>query len=555
MDRFRDVRKSLEEGEKGHFTLENDDGMALLTVYPPSGGGEMVRLTDVMARLELFGIEGFDKDEIREIVENASGSPRRIGPWVEPDPVDAKATVQISEDEMEAWVEIVPPRFGGNLLTPANLEEILKKEGVVWGLIRDALEDLSLSRHNQRLTVARGREPSEGSPGSIVHYFYSPSGVMDLKEEGGRVDFREIQVIRSAKEGDLLSMVQDPSPGVVGKTVTGIDIPCKEPVVAELHAGKNTQLSDDKKKIIASITGQVRVRGPRPDLEAIVEMEPILELETVDYSTGHVDFPGSVVIRGRVADGFRVKAAGDLQVEKSVGSVRLESGGDILLAGGIVSRGGGYIAAARSIYAKFVENATLNAGSGIYIEEASMHSRLTAGERIIVDGGRGEIIGGIVVTALELVARKIGARAGSPTRINAGLDPKTLDRLRDLDSEYEDRLTTLRKVEVHILQIEESRRRGRELSLEEVENLEKLIKVRDKLTQHLSNLESQREKVYSMIQPDPDATVIARDGVYQGVEISFGAGVRKYRIEGRPIDRYSRFILEKDSIVLRHSDL
>ena len=555
MDRYRNIHRDLASGEKGHFTLENQDGVAHLTVYPPGKGGDRVRPDDVFARLELFGFEEFDENEIRDIVADASGVPVAVCPWKEPDPVDATAKIDIAADGMEASIELGPARFGGKELDQPGVLEILQKEGVRGGIDEEAIREALRRKAPFRVIVARGKRPAPGRPARIRHYFLPSERPVPEIEEGGRVDFKDIRVIQSAREGDLLAELVESTPGHPGFTVRGEVLESPAPGSAELEAGKNTVFSEDGSRVFAGITGQVRIHGERPAERARIEMEEILDLENVDYSTGHIDFPGSVVIRGRVADGFHVRAGGDIQVEKSVGTVRLEAEGHILLSGGIVSRSGGYIRAGGCIYARFVENAALHAGDGIFIEEAVMHSRLTAGNRINVEGGRGEVMGGVLICGKELRARKIGARIGTPTRINAGLDPGTLEKLRDLDGEFEDRFSTLRKVETHIGQLEESRRRGRELSGEENENLEKLRLIRDKLRSHLENLELQREKIYGMIEADPDASVVATEFVYPGVEISFGAGVRKYRVEGRPVEKYSRFILEHGAVVLRHSDL
>ena len=46
-----------------------------------------------------------------------------------------------------------------------------------------------------------------------------------------------------------------------------------------------------------------------------INVFPIYEVNgDVDYHTGNIDFVGTVVIRGNVLTGFRIRAAGDIRI-------------------------------------------------------------------------------------------------------------------------------------------------------------------------------------------------------------------------------------------------
>ncbi|MCB1167312.1 MAG: hypothetical protein KDK33_14215, partial [Leptospiraceae bacterium] len=70
-----------------------------------------------------------------------------------------------------------------------------------------------------------------------------------------------------------------------------------------------------------------------------------------------------------------------------------------------------------------------------------------------------------------------------------------------------------------------------------------------KLEKLLENLELQRERLISSINPVEGAEVEVKEWVYPGVEISFGVGVRRYRVERRSLPG-ARFYLFEDQVRL-----
>ncbi len=570
MERHQDFLDKLEESRNGHFLLEERLGRAMLQVFAPGGKGTPVRLTDVMARVSLFGLRNFDKALIESVVEDADGQAHDIGEWVMPDPVDAKLEVQIAEDKFSVEILVRPPVHGGRAVTDDFIRSTLGEHGVVFGILDEQVAKIVAhygpdnskkpeSRKPSRAVIARGKRPVPGKNGTVEHEFNpNPRARPEVKpgeRTGERVDFRNLNVIQSCEADALLARITDSVPGQPGMNVLGEVAHPPEVEGARLHMGRNTRLSDDQKELYANIAGQVRVED-RPDSgSARIDVEEVLRLESADYSTGHIDFPGTVVLAGTVLDGFEVNAEGDIVIEKSVGNVRLKAKGDIILSGGIVSRGQASVQAGGDLYARFIQSSTAFSAGSIFIEEAAMHARLTAARDILIEGGRGELIGGTAVCGRLLRVRKLGARNETSTRITVGLSPEVMEQLQALEDEYLEKSATLQKVEMHIAQIEEARKRGKQYEENQDETFEKLKVIRGKYETALANLDEQRESLYARIKPNPSAAVEAEMGAEPGVEIHFGAGIKRYLVERRPIHTYCRFIIEENSIVLRHSDL
>ncbi|MCB1139615.1 MAG: DUF342 domain-containing protein, partial [Leptospiraceae bacterium] len=113
MESHTDFLKSIEDNENGHFLLENENGRAVLRIYPPGKKGRAVRKIDVEARLQLFGITDFDAAAIDEAVAAASGQPYDIGSWEEPPREDARLELEVADDESQATLTVIAPRHGG----------------------------------------------------------------------------------------------------------------------------------------------------------------------------------------------------------------------------------------------------------------------------------------------------------------------------------------------------------------------------------------------------------------------------------------------------------
>src|SRR5262245_1821954 len=93
----------LLEADDGHFLVDSVDGRAILTVHSPGKKGKSVRVPDVIARLNLFGVRDFDKNEIETVVQDADGQGHDVGVFPPPESKDARITIQISDDKMDAW--------------------------------------------------------------------------------------------------------------------------------------------------------------------------------------------------------------------------------------------------------------------------------------------------------------------------------------------------------------------------------------------------------------------------------------------------------------------
>ena len=512
--------EEIENEEHGTFHLKNLDGFAILTVHPPGRKGNPLSLEEVLNRIHLFGIENIEIKRIEEIIREADGEEHRIGDWSGGLPIDAKVDLEVSEDKMEAFLLIHPPKNGGKMVNVSDLFSLLKINSITYGIDSKAVEDLIYrSKFLIKVNVARGKSPIPSTRGYIKVMFESSNKPELIEDIRGRIDFKNIHVIKSVNQGDILAEKIAPHPGENGKDVYGNDIYFQATEDGEWKIGQNCELTPDGQKLVSLISGR-----PVLDSDGTIRVDEVIVLKNVDYSTGNIDFPGTIIVEGTVADDFNLKTRGSIIIKNSVGRVFLKAEKDIVLSGGVMGKNGGSIEAGNDIYAKFVEQGNLKAGRNIVIEEASMHSELIAREGIIVSGGRAELIGGEAIAGSYIHVSKLGAVVETRTNIIIGLPPVILDELKKMREEIFSREETLEKIRQTVQKTNESYSQKKEISFEEREILKKLLEIEKKFIGIIVNLRAQYESVLSNYDGSEKAYILVEKFIFPRVNINFGKG-------------------------------
>ncbi len=512
------VLKDLEETENGFFQIESRNGLAFLKVTKPGKQGEAVKLADVIARLKLFGIKDFNKEAVAKIVNDADGNEHEIAKWSDRSE-DMKLEIEVSEDKMSAFITISPPKHGGRMLGSDEITARLKGQNITKGILVEEIERaLNEDFYFQKIQVAKGREPKKGTDGYIKVLFDSGKKPDLHEDKQGKMDFKNINIIKSVEKNSVIAEKIDPTLGEFGENIFGEIIPFETTKEEEWKLGTHTELSPDGKKLIATITG-------RPVIErgGTIRVDEICRLANVDYSTGNVDFPGTIIVEGSIVDGFQLRTKGSIFLKNSVGRVFLYASGDIILSGGFMGKNGGIIESDSDIYAKFVEQGKLSASRSIFIQEAAMHSELFAGESIVIKGGKGELIGGEAVAGKNISVLKLGAIVETPTKVSVGIPPAILVQLDKIKREISEKEEILKKVEQSKKKLTDIAAK-KELSKEDQEMLEKLNEVEKKFQNQAHSLKSQYDSAVTSYEPDEEAYVDVEQAIFPKVEVNMGKG-------------------------------
>ncbi|MCS6984975.1 MAG: FapA family protein [Leptospiraceae bacterium] len=548
MSYAENLYRELEEKRNGFFALEEKEGKAFLTVHPPGSKGKAVEISDVLARLKLLQIEPYSLDLIKEVVARARGEPTEIGLWPVRQKQNARAEVEISPDGMQAHIKLYPPIKGGEALSKDQISQALTEAGVRQGIFWDVVERLGQQNEYHRwFLIAEGKLPRAGRDGYLKTMWDElRQGPQELP--GGRVDHRELGIIRSVTKGTIIAEIIPPESGEDGYDVTGKLLAASQGKGAQFELGPNVSLSEDGRKILSNIDGL-----PVIDSNNKIRVDEILYLKKVDYSTGNINFLGTIVVEEKVADGFVLKTPGSVLIKQSVGKIFIQAGGDVTLLGGFMGRGEGKIEAAGDIRARFVEQGKLVAGQSIYLSDAALYSFLVAKEKIVVKGRRGEIIGGEVIAGQSVVCEKAGAVVEAKTRITVGTPPEILMALEALQNEILQKKGLLTKIE-NTVRILEDKKLRQHISEKEEETRRKLTDLKEKFRAELASLEMQLENALSSFEPQKGCFVLIQRETYPNVEIHFGKS-KFWRSGLRPISSRLAIYLNRDMQISVGSEL
>lgn len=346
--------------------------------------------------------------------------------------LDSYLRIQTSADKLSAFLTFsrITEDF---VCVSSDLEQFVRSKGVVHGLRIDVLDQICrnpLAYCREQTLIAQGESPSEGKDGA-VRFVYdmedSKNQHKPAEDQDGKVDLKEVNRLKNVTRGQLIAELVEPSSGSSGKMVTGEVIPPKFGKKARFKIGKNV-VQNGENALYAAIDGLITLTD-----KGKINVFPVYEVNgDVDYSIGNIDFVGTVVIRGNVLTGFRIRASGDIRVVGGVEGAELESDGSIEITSGIMASNKGHVKAGRNVRSSFIQDGHVFAGEDIVVSQSIMHSTVKAGKNVICSGAKGLIVGGIIQAGEQVVARTIGNAMSTATAIEVGVNPQLREELAEL---------------------------------------------------------------------------------------------------------------------------
>lgn len=504
----------------GYFKIDVKKEGVFLTVYPPMGDGEPVKVEDVITHLQQREIEGVDQGLVELVIKETSGLPVKIAG---PQGKEAKFTffpsdfiiVEVTEDEMAAYLTILSGY--GESLTLEDVKSVLKEHGVTHGVDEERISTILKEKEFDRaILVARGTPAVPGQDALIDFKFRKEKTLTPEVDEKGKVDYRRLNLVENAVKGQVLVTKSVPTRGIPGMTVKGRKISAPDGEDIPLPAGKNTEISKDGLQLISTISGQPVWRGTRVDVEPVFEVKG-----DVDFSVGNIDFVGSIIINGNIKDGFEVKATNDIEVKGSIEMADVSAGGDIVVHNGILGKERGRVFAQGDITVKFIENANVEAMGNIFVQESIMHSYVDAGGSVILAGGRyGKIIGGRVRAREEVNAKVIGSWTEVLTQIEVGITPRTREEILKLEREIEEDKKNFRELKLGISTLLNLKERFGTLPQEKEELLARYLRAQTMLMSKLRDTTTRVNLLQKELTKEVGGRICVFDTVYPGTKIS-----------------------------------
>ena len=438
---------------------------------------------------------------------------------------------------MLATVTVTPPSLSGSEISAAQIIRQLETQGVVAGIEQDKIDEfVDNPVYNSPCEVAAAIKPQDGRDAYIVFNFETDQTKLRLREtKDGQVNFKELNQIHNVIKGEPLAQKMPPERGKAGKTLFGRYLEAKNGKDIRLPLGKNVELDKDGVTIIASINGRVIYEAER------ISVEPVLELDAVNIKTGNIDFLGTVVVKGNVEDGYDVKAAGNIEVNGTVGQSHLKSEyGDIIVSQGIFGHDVGVIQAGKSLWAKFIQSAKVEVEEFCIVSDSIMNSEVTAMKRIILNGKKAQITGGHLFATEEICAKNIGSPGGgTETILEVGFDPRLKQRLAEIQDEQNQLMRELEETDNNIVTLENFKKQRRTLVKEKQEQLDNLKKRKEEITSKSEEYSTEVEQILQrMHELKVFGKVKASGTVYSGVKIYVRDVVDEVRQDAKNVTFY-----------------
>ncbi|MCI5523897.1 MAG: FapA family protein [Treponema sp.] len=503
----------------GFFYLHHFGTSICLKVVLPVGKGKPVNEKDVISASKTADMISVDEELIKKLCKTGTeGRYVEVGIYKQVPAGDAIMTVDISKDEMSVTITVAPPAASGSEISEEQIKLALKTQGVKAGINDEKITAfVDNPVYNSPYEVAAAILPVNGRDAYIAYNFETDRSKLKLKEtQNGQVNFKELNLIQNVVAGQPLAQKMLPQRGKGGQSVFGRYLEARNGRDISIPLGQNVKLDSDGRTVIAEKSGQVMLVGDK------ITVEEVYEVQGVNIKTGNITFMGTVICRGNVDDGFSIKADGNIEVYGSVGNCNLEAEGDIVISQGVMGRDEGKITTPKTVWARFIQNAKVEAGEYVVVNDNIMNSEVSAMKKILLKGKRAQIIGGHLFATEEISAKSIGSPGGgTETSVSVGFDPKAKKRLVELEEMQSNLMKQLEEIELNIATLENQKKIRKSLPKEKEDSLAKLQAQQEEITTDSNEMSKEITQIQERLR---ELKVVGRINVsgtvYQGSRIT-----------------------------------
>ena len=403
------VKKATRLASDGLFEIDEEEETAKITnrdglyyvrhfksdielkVLLPLGEGLPIELRDVLDEIKRPDTISFDEELVKKCIKNGTDNDYvAIGQYKHVPAGDVVIGVEVSKDEMKGSIVVSPPAMSGSEASFEMIKRAILAQGVVEACIEEdkIKEFVDNPVYNNPYEVAAAIEPVDGHDAYISYNFETdPKKLKAQVDEEGKVDYKKLNNIQNVIADQPLAQKIPAERGKGGKTLFGRYLEAKNGKDIPIQLGANVKLDRDGVTIKAEIDGEVMLVNGK------VTVEPVKYLDAVNVKTGDIKFVGTVVIKGNVQEGYKVEAT-NIEVNGIVDKSRLEATGNIIVRQGIFGKGEGYIKAGKSLWAKFINDTTVEVEENVIVSDSIVNSSVTAMKNIVLRGKKAQIIGG-----------------------------------------------------------------------------------------------------------------------------------------------------------------
>ncbi|MFL0803175.1 MAG: FapA family protein [Agarilytica sp.] len=452
---------------------------------------------------------------------------------------DAQILISCDEEFMSARMTVSPPQ-GGRDLDENLLKLALDNEGIYAACCdQTALDKILKDKTAEDVEFAKGTEPVDGVDATFEALVQEVEYSKPKESKTGKIDLREV-ISFSLIEADTPIMRRTPAkPGENGRNVKG-------QVITALEADDSSFDEDLLGAIVSDKDSNLLVstcKGHPVILAKGVKVDNSIVVNNVDMSTGNITYDGSVLVKGEVKAGMKIKVTGDIIVKGVVTKATLIAKNNITVECGIIgsdpAKDGdesppAILKAGGDITAQYVNLAEVHAGRNIEIREYISHGNVEAKEHVLIGqkGGKGKVFGGVCYGRGGVYANEIGANGGVKTLVCAGTPP-------DQQKQFETLLTNHKNRETQAAQLSEMLEKYKKALTEnpqdigKAKKIEAIKKVLKELTGEIDKMATTIDKIQRHFKESKKAEVSIRKSTFPNATISINGAEFSIRQESK----------------------
>lgn len=502
----------------GMFYVRRFGSDIMLKIVLPLGDGSPIQVRDVLDEVKREDTVDFDENAIKNYIKNGTDNDyQKVGDYRHVMGADVLIAVDISKDEMSGTLTVSPPAMSGQEASFEAIRKCCLQQGILADcILEDKIREfVDTPVYNTPFEICHAVLPQDGHDAYVSYNFETDPKKLKPKisEDSGNINFKQLNQIQNVIAGQPLATKVPAEKGKGGKTLLGRWLDAKDGKDIVVQLGANTEFDRDGITIKATIDGEVMLVNNK------VTVEPVKYLDAVNIKTGDIKFVGTVIIKGDVEEGYRVEAT-NIEVNGIVEKSHLEATGNIVVSQGIFGKGEGYIKAGKSLWAKFINETTVEVEENVVVNENIMNSYVTAMKNIVVRGKKSQIVGGHLLATEEICAKKIGSSGGVETILEVGIDPRAKKRLEELQKMQSKNTTEYEKLDLDVQNLEQQKKLRKKLPQEKED---KLNEFKEKISQIYQELEQINDEIAGIQAHLKELKAIGKvkveDTCYAGVKI------------------------------------
>lgn len=502
----------------GLFYVRHFKSDIMLKIILPLGEGIPIEVKDVLDEIKRPDTINFDEELVKKCVKSGTDNDYCVvGQFKHVPAGDVVIGVEVTKDEMTGSIVVSPPSMSGSEASFDMIKRAILQQGVVEACIEEdkIKEFVDTPVYNVPFEIAKAIMPVDGHDAYISYNFETdPKKLRAQVDEEGNVDYKKLNNIQNVIADQPLAQKIPAERGKGGKTLFGRYLEAKNGKDIQVQLGANVKLDRDGVTIKAEIDGEVMLVNGK------VTVEPVKYLDAVNVKTGDVKFVGTVVIKGNVQEGYKVEAT-NIEVNGIVDKSRLEATGNIIVRQGIFGKGEGFIKAGKSLWAKFINDTTVEVEENVIVSDSIVNSTVTAMKNIVLRGKKAQIIGGHLMATEEICARKVGSPGGgTETILEVGVDPRAKKRLEELQNQQAKSTKEYENCDLDIQTLEQQKKLRKKLPQEKEEKLKTLKERCEQISEELEVMTDEINKIQEHLRDLKAIGKVKVEGdVYAGVKI------------------------------------